>query len=183
MRAPDGSRSRLMIVVWLGLAAGGGPLVGCHRNAADQAGQGGPSPDAVKQSFAVLKKQFGDLQQSFSSLSEDVEAIPANLPGFPQLRAHFYAVEEVRGVTDARVAMLSGRLESALRSGKRDELQQVSNDIDRASNDCRKIGALYIKLLHEVMAFQRAAEQRKPALAAASETPSPAKTKQSKSKP
>ena len=131
----------------------------------------------------MLEKQFSDLQRSFSSLSQDVEAIPANLPGFAQLRAHFYAVEEVRGVTDAKVTMLSGRLESALRSGKRDELQQVSNDIDRASNDCRKIGALYIKLLHEVMAFQRAAEQRKSALAASSETTSSAKTKQSKSKP
>jgi hypothetical protein len=172
-----------MIVVWLGLAAGGGSLVGCHRSAADQAGQGGPNPESVKQSFAVLQKQFGDLQRSFSSLSQDVEAIPSSLPGFPQLRAHFYAVEEVRGVTDAKVTMLAGRLESALRSGKRDELQQVSNDIDRASNDCRKIGALYIKLLHEVMAFQREAEQRKPALAASSEAPSSPKTRQAKSKP
>jgi hypothetical protein len=172
-----------MIVAVLGLAAGGGSLVGCHRNAAVQAAQAGPNPDSVKQSFAVLEKQFSDLQQSFSNLSKDVETIPANLSGYPQLRAHFYAVEEVRGVTDAKVTVLSGRLESALRSGKRDELQQVSNDIDRASKDCRKIGALYIKLLHEVMAFQRAAEQQKPPLAASNEAPSPAKTKRSKSKP
>jgi hypothetical protein len=172
-----------MTVFWLGLAVGGGAPMGCHRRAADEAGLAGPNPEMVKQSFAGLQKQFGDLQQSFSNLSQDVEAVPANLAGYPQLRAHFYAVEEVRGVTDANVSMLAGRLASALRSGKRDELQQVSNDIDRASNDCRKIGALYLKLLHEVMAFQRAAEQRKPALAASSGAPSPAKTKQSKSNP
>jgi hypothetical protein len=172
-----------MTIVWLGLAAGGVALMGCHRNVAGQAGLVGPNPDSVKQSFAVLEKQFGDLQQSFSNLSQDVEAIPANLSGYPQLRAHFYAVEEVRGVTDASVTMIAGRLESALRSGKRDELQQVSNDIDKASSDCRQIGALYLKLLHEVMAFQRVADQRKQALAASSDGPPPAKTKQSKSKP
>ena len=165
----------------LGLAAGGW-LVGCHKTAADRAGQAGPNPDSVKQSFAGLEKQFGDLQQSFSNLSQDVEAIPANLAGFPQLRAHFYAVEEVRGVTDAKVSMLSGRLESALRSGRRDELQQVSNDIDKASSDGRQIGALYLKLLHEVMAFQRVADQRKPALAASTDRPPPAKSKPLKPK-
>ena len=170
-----------MTIIWLGLAAGA--PAGCHRNAVDQAGQAGPSPDSVKQSFVALEKQFADLQRSFSNLSRDVEAIPANLPGYPQLRAHFYAVEEVRGVTDAKVTMLSSRLESALRSGKRDELQQISNDIDKASSDCRKIGALYIKLLHEVMAFQREADQRKEALAASGEARSPAKGQQSKAEP
>jgi len=179
MRVPDGSRSLIFL---LGLAAGGGPSVGCHRPVADQAGQAGPNPDSVKQSFAGLEKQFSDLQQSFSNLSQDVEAIPANLPGYPQLRAHFYAVEEVRGVTDAKVTMLSGRLGSALRSGKPDELRQVSNDIDKASHDGRQIGALYIKLLHEVMAFRRVADERKSALAASSDPSPPTKTKRSKSR-
>jgi hypothetical protein len=171
-----------MIAFWLGLVAGNGSLGGCHRSAADQAGQGAPNPESVKQSFAGLEKQFGDLQQSFSDLSKDVEAIPANLRGYPQLRAHFYAVEEARGVTDARVTMLSGRLESAVRSGKPEELQQVSGDIDQASTDARQIGALYLKLLHEVMAFQRVADQRKQALAASSAAAAPANTKPLKSK-
>jgi septation ring formation regulator EzrA len=166
----------------LGLAAGAGSLVGCHRTSADNAGQAAPKPDpdSVKQSFEKLKKEFADLQQSFSNLSKDVETIPANMQGYPQLRAHFYAVEEARGVTDAKVNMLASRLDAALRSGKRDELQQVSTEIDKASNDCRKIGALYLKLLHEVMAFQRVAEQRRPALAASGGAPSSAQTKRSK---
>jgi hypothetical protein len=180
MRAPDGSRSRLLATFLLSLAAGAGALDGCHKTAADKPG---PNPDAVQQSLAGLRKQFGDLQQSFSRLSKDVESIPANLPGYPQLRAHFYAVEEVRGVTNARVTMLSDRLASALRSGNRDELQQVSSDIDKASSDCRQIGALYIKLLHEVMAFQRVADQRTQALAASGAAPARPTTTPSKSKP
>jgi hypothetical protein len=154
-----------MVTLLVGLAA-----AGCHR-AADNAGQAAPNPEVVKQSFALLEKQFSDLQQSFSNLSKDVEAIPANLPGYPQLRGHFYAVEEARGVTDAKVNMLSGRLESALRSGKSEELRQVSNGIDKASDDCRQIGALYLKLLHEVMAFQRVADQQNRALAASKHGP------------
>lgn len=182
MRPLDGPRARLVAALLLGLAAGGGSLAGCHRGATDQAGQAAPNPEVVKQSFTVLKKQFSDLQQSFSNLRKDLEAIPASLAGYPQLRAHFYAVDEVRGVISAKVAMLSGRLESALRSGKRDELQRVSSDIDQASGDCRQIGALYLKLLHEVMAFQRVADQRKEAVAASGAAPPTTKTKDSKSK-
>ncbi|HVV48940.1 MAG TPA: hypothetical protein VHO06_04720 [Polyangia bacterium] len=173
---PLGSRLPLLTAFLLGLAAGGA-TAGCHRPAADRAGQAAPSPASVKQAFATLKKQFGDLQQSFSNLSKDVEAIPTTLNGYPQLRAHFYAVEEVRGVINAKMTMLSDRLASALRSGKRDELARVSSEIDQASSDCRKIGELYLKLLHEVMAFQRAADDRKPALAASGAAPPPAETK------
>ncbi len=187
MHAPSGSRLRrhrgLVVTLSLGLVAGGGSLVGCHRTSADNTAQAGPNPELVKQSFATLKKQFSDLQQSFSNLSKDLEAIPADIPGYRQLRTHFYAVEEVRGVTDAKVNIISGHLESALRSGHNAELQQVSNEIDKASSDCRQIGQLYIKLLHEVMAFQRAADGQKQALAASAAAPVPAKTKPPKSKP
>src|SRR5580704_3342522 len=116
MHVPDGSRfPRLIVTLLLGLTAAGGSLVGCHRNAGDNTGQIGPNPDSVKQSFAALKKQFGDLQQNFSNLRKDVETIPTTLAGYPQLRAHFYAVEEVRGVINAEVTMLSDRLAAALR--------------------------------------------------------------------
>lgn len=171
-----------MIALSLGLAGGGSSLVGCHNVAADKTEQAAPNPDSVRQSFATLKKQSNDLQQNFSNLSKDVESIPADMPAFPQLRSHFYEVEEARGVIDAKVTILSSHLDSALRWGKPEELQQVSNDVDKTSNDIRKIGALYMKLLHEVMAFQRSADDRKQALAAANAAHPPAKTKQPKSK-
>lgn len=185
MPAPNRSRlrigSRLMVTLSLGLVAGGA-LVGCHRTAADKTEQVARNAGPVKQSFAELKKQFADLQQSFSDLSKDLEAIPADLPGYARLRTSFYQTEEARGVTDARVTLLSDRLESALSTGKPEELQQVSNDIAKSSNDGRQLGEIYLKLLHQVMAFQRAADQRKEALAASNAAPPPAKTKGSKSK-
>ncbi len=165
-----------MVTLALGLVAGGG-LVGCHRTAANRTEQAAPNAESVKQSFAALKKQFGDMQQSFSDLSKDLEAIPADLPGYARLRVSFYQTEEARGVTDAKVAMLSSRLDSALSSGKPEELQQVSNEIAKTSNDGRQLGEIYLKLLHQVMAFQRVADQRKEALAASNAAPPPAKTK------
>ncbi|HTB56543.1 MAG TPA: hypothetical protein VLC06_01645 [Polyangia bacterium] len=167
-----------MIALSLGLTGGGSSLVGCHKIAADKTEQAAPNPDSVKQSYAALKKLSDDLQQNFSNLSKDVQSIPADMPAFPRLRSHFYEVEEARGVTDAKVTILSSRLDSALRSGKPEELQQVSNEIDKTSKDLQKIGALHVKLLHEVMAFQRVADDHKQALAAAAS----AKTKQAKSK-
>ncbi|HSS40397.1 MAG TPA: hypothetical protein VLT58_16640 [Polyangia bacterium] len=114
----------------------------------------------MKVSFAGLKKQFGDLQQRFADLGKEVEAIPADLPGYPQLRASFYGAEEARGVADAKVTLLSDRLNAALAPGRGDELQQVSKEIDGALGQAREIDQLYLKLLHQVLAFQRAADQR-----------------------
>jgi hypothetical protein len=176
MRASDGPR-RLAIALSLGLAVGGGSLAGCHRTAAHKAEQSAPNAEPVKQSYAELTKQFADMQQSFSDLSKDLETIPADLPGYARLRTSFYQTEEARGVTNAKVTMLSSRLDAALISGKPEELQQVSNDIAKTSNDGRKLGELYLKLLHQVMAFQRVADQRKEALVAAKTAPSPGKAK------
>ena len=166
-----------MVALSLGLVGGGGALIGCHRPAADKTEQAASNAEPVKQSFTTLKKEFADLQQSFSDLSKDLEAIPPDLPGFAQLRASFYQAEEARGVTDAKVSLISGRLDSALSSGKREELQQVSDDIAKASHDCRQLGEIYLKLLHQVMAFQRVADQRKEALAASSAVPPPGRAK------
>ncbi|HVY39563.1 MAG TPA: hypothetical protein VHM31_16605 [Polyangia bacterium] len=131
-------------------------MLGCHRGGAE----GQPAPQAVEQSFAGVKKQFGDLQQRFADLGKDVEAIPSDLPGYPQLRATFYAGEEARGVTDARVTLLSERLDAAVASGRGAELQQIGKEIEQAQGQAREIDQLYLKLLHQVLAFQRAAEQR-----------------------
>ncbi|HXJ19208.1 MAG TPA: hypothetical protein VMT03_03170 [Polyangia bacterium] len=187
MRAPNGSRLRL-VTLSLSLMVGGGPLAGCHKQppvgqpAQGQAQGPAPDPEAVKQSYAALKKEFADMQQSFTDLSKDLESIPPDLPGYPQLRAVFYATEESRGVTDAKKTILGDRLDSALRSGKPDDLRQVAAAIEDTHNTGRKIGEQYLQLLHQVMAFQRVGDQRKEALAAANAAAHPAKTKHSKSK-
>jgi hypothetical protein len=174
-----------MVALLFGLVAGGGSLSGCHRRAAEKAAQPGqPAPDteALKRSFAGVQKNFSDLQQRSSDLAKQVEAIPPEIPNYPQLRAKFYAFEEARGVTDAKVTLLSGRLDAALKSGKVEELQQVSSEVDRAGEDARQIDQMYLKLLHEVMAFERVADKRKEAAEASSAAPDNAKAKTPKSK-
>ena len=189
----------------LALATGGGSLVGCHKPAPEALPQSAQTaqpaesaqppppeepllpppaatPEALKKAYADLKKQYLDMAQSFTDLSKDVAAIPADLPGFPQLRANFYAAEESRGVASARVTMISDQLPAALQSGKREDLQQVAANIGKASNDGRKLGEMYIKLLHGTMAYQREADRRKDALAASNAAATPAKTKHPKPK-
>lgn len=175
------TRGRLRLVtLLLGLVAGGAAPAGCHKNAPEPAAQGGPNADAVKQSFAFVRKQFNDLQQRSADLSRQIEAIPADLPGYPQLRASFYAFEEARGVTDAKVTLLSDRLDAALKSGNGQELQQVSTDIARAGEDARQIDQQYLKLLHGAMAFERVDDKRKEAVAASAQPPASSKHPKSK---
>ena len=81
------------------------------------------------------------------------------------------------------MTVLAGQLDAALQSGKAADLQQVSNDLAQTSNDARQLGEVYIKLLHQVMAFQRAAEAHKPAVAASNSATGAAKTAPAKRKP
>ena len=123
-------------------------------------------------------------------LRERVEAIPQDVPGFQEARARFYAAEEGRGVSEARVTVMQSQLDAAVSSGKRDELEQISNEIPAAQESIRKIDEMHTRMLHQMMAFERMAEQRKhdlaQAAAEAAAAPPPAsatKPKRSKSKP
>ncbi len=151
-----------MVMLLLGLTAGA-PSIGCHKAPAANgaAAQAAPAPQTVKQALANVRSQFDGLLARSADLAKQIEAIPADLPGYPQLRADFYAFEEARGVSDAKVTLLSSRLESALKSGQPDELRQVSDEIGRASLDAGRLDQQYIKLLHGALAFERADERRK----------------------
>lgn len=193
MRASNGSRFRI-VTLSLGLMAGGS-MTGCHKQqppvepqtAVQVPAFTGPppakeppevlipppaaDPASIKKAMATLKKNFADMQQSFSDLSKDLEAIPSDMQGYPQLRQHFYATEEARGVTDAKVASLSARVDAALKSGKQEDLDRVAIEIGKTSNDGRRLGDMYLKLLHQVLAYQRVDDKRKDAVAAANGTP------------
>jgi hypothetical protein len=142
---------------------GADSLVGCHKTAPDQAGETAPSRDSVKQSLDGLKSQLGELEARFSAMRKQIEAVPPDLPGFREVRAKFYAIEEGRGITDAKVTLLSSRLDSAWASGKRDELRQVAKEITETYDEIRQIDQLHVAALHQVLAFQRLALREKEA--------------------
>lgn len=155
--------------------AGAGALVGCHRTGLDKASEAAPNGDAIKQSLGGLKSQLGDLETRFSALRKQVEAVPPELPGFREVRAKFYATEEGRGITDAKVKLLSDRLDAALTSGKPEELRQISKEITETNAEIGQINQLQITLLHQVMAFQRVALRQKETSAAPGAAPKIAK--------
>ena len=161
----------LLMAVIVGAGSGG-----CHKQAPDKV-----NGDSVKQSLEGLSKQFAELKTRFMDLRERVESIPpADPPGFNDARARFYAAEEARGTTEAKVAWLTGRLDAAVSTGNRDELQQISNEIAQSQVDIGKISELHVKLLHQIMSLERAArDEAAAAPAVPSPPPAPAKTKRS----
>jgi hypothetical protein len=152
VHAPNVAARHLQIAALsFALLAGAGPMVGllgCHRNQ-------GPNAAAVKQSLDGLQGQLGDLKTRFLALRKQVDGMPSDLPGFAEVRAKFYGLEEGRGIIDAKMTLLSSRLGSALSSGKDEELQQISKDVAQTYDEIREIDKLHVELLHQVMAFQR----------------------------
>lgn len=168
--------------LWIGLV-GVGSTVACHRPAADKAGEPAPSGAAVKQALDGLEGRLADLETRFGDLRKQIETVPPNLPGFSELRGKFYAIEEGRGITDEKVKLLSGRLDSALRSGKREEMRPIAKEIAETQDELNQLDQLHIALLHQVLAFQRLARRESDAAATSGSASPTAKARRSKSKP
>jgi len=153
----------IVIARWLsvpgvaGLFVGTGLSPACQKHAVDNARLDGQS---VEQSLAALRPQFAELKNRFKDIRRRVESMPPDVPGFAEARVGFYAAEEARGVAEARIELLSNRLDAAVSSGNRDHLQEVAKEIASSSDDIRKIDGLHTKLLHEMMAFERIARKQ-----------------------
>jgi uncharacterized membrane protein len=141
-----------------GLLLGAGLSLACQKNAVDSARLDGRP---IKQSLATLRPQFAELRNRFADIRRRVESISPDVPGFAEARAGFYAAEEARGVAEARIEFLSNRLDAAVSSGNRDELQEVAKEIASSSEDIRKIDGLHTKLSHEMIAFEQIARQQR----------------------
>jgi predicted nucleic acid-binding Zn-ribbon protein len=150
------------MVVSLALLASTGPLGGCQKaSRSTQAGEAEPDGEALKKSVEALKTQLGELDTRFLALRKQVDALPQDLPDFGPVRAKFHSVEESRGITDAKVGALAGRLDAAARSGKRDELRLVARDIAQTFDEIGQLNQQHVALFHQVMALQRKLDQEK----------------------
>lgn len=170
--------SRFRFVPLLVSLAVGGSAIGCHRSK-----PAGPKAEEVRQSLDVLKARLGEEKTKYMTLRDEVEKIPPDLPGFREARGQFYAAEEGRGVVDGKAAWLTGRLDAA--AGNGEELASISNDIAATYESIRQMDELHIKMMHQMMAFQRMARLQGPPKAPAEPevAATPTKTKRSKSKP
>src|SRR5262245_38089894 len=110
---------------------------------------------AARHSLGGRKTELAAQRKRVVALREQCAAVTPEIEAFGEVRSRFYATEEGRGTTDAKAAWLSGRLDAALSAGNGPELEQISKDVAGTYEDIRKIDDLYVKLLHQVMAFQR----------------------------
>jgi len=147
----------LLVASWLVSASG---LPGCAKKPAPtqvaEAGSG-PTEKELKESLAGLEPQLEALRAKFSTLGTQIEAISPDTPGFGEVRAKFYATDEGMGVMWPKLTWLSAQLDSALKSNKRAELQQVSKDIARTYGELGQIDRISLELLHQVLHLQRMA--------------------------
>ncbi len=153
-----GSRLRSLTVL-IGFL-GAGPLAGCHRREAKEAGEVAPNRTSVKRSLDGLERQVGQLESNFAALRKQIEAVSPELPGFSQIRAQFYSTEEARGITDAKVKLIANRLASTAGSGSpedlRKELQKISKDIAETYDEVRQIDELHTSLSSRLHALEGA---------------------------
>lgn len=137
--------SRLQILSLLvGLA---GWLAGCHRTTA------AAKRASVQRALDDLTSQTARLKAQFRDLRGQVEAVPPDLPGFAEVRARFYAVEEARGITELRVTLLGGRLDSATAAGQHEQLPQIAKEIAETHDEIRQIDELHASLRGQVRAL------------------------------
>jgi outer membrane protein OmpA-like peptidoglycan-associated protein len=142
--------------------------VACHKTRADDANadkgsaaananqvEVGPNEDSVKQSLEGLKPRVSAVDATFTALHKRFDALPPNLPGFDEVRARFYATDEGMGIMGPKITWLSNRLDAALKSGNREELQKVSSDIAATYKELDEIDRIVIELTHDVSPFER----------------------------
>ena len=69
-----------------------------------------------------------------------------------------HAIEEGLGVEDGRAKWLSGELDKAFASGKKEEIEAVRNAIPRGNGE---IEQLIVKVTHQLLPLERLAAQRR----------------------
>jgi hypothetical protein len=154
------------VTFFTSLLAGTTVLGGCRKDRADaNAGQAnaddassvvaGPNADSVKESLEALRPRVSAMNANFTSLHKQFDPLPPNLPGFGDVRVKFYATDEGMGIVGSKLTLLSDRLDAALKSGNREELQKVSKDIATTNGEIDEIDRIRVELMHQVSPFER----------------------------
>ena len=159
---------RTAVSFFVSLLAFSSALEGCHRegpdnantskaNRLDEASEVEATPDvhSLTQSLDGLKSRITAMNDTFASLHRRFDPLPPSLPGYDRVRAKFYATDEGAGIMGPKITWLSNRLDSARRSGDRNELQKVSTDIASTYKELDEIDRIAVELTHDVSPFER----------------------------
>lgn len=126
---------------------------GC-RNKKEEARQRAELTKALEQ----YKAQIGEHLKQASGLRARFDKLPEDMQGVGPLRDDLHAIEEVLGVEDGRTKWLSGKLDEAFASGKKQDIEAVRNEIPRGDDGTTQA---ILKLTHQLLPFERMAGQRR----------------------
>lgn len=163
--------SRLRISQGLMILVAGSSLVACHKDPPPAK----PKPavvvvkkspaeikqlaDAATESLEGLKPLLAALNTKFTSLHQQYDTLPTDLPEFGETRAKFYAADEGVGRMNAKIPWLSGRIDDAVKAGDGAELEEVSKSIAATyTEDVPQANRAALELLHAVAPFTHMAE-------------------------
>jgi hypothetical protein len=115
--------------------------------------------DSATQSLEGLKPLLGALNAKFTSLHQQFDPLPPDLPGdFGIVRSRFYSADEGVGRMNAKIPWLASQLDAAIKAGDGAQLEEISNSIARTYNDVPQVDQIATELFHEVMHYTRVAE-------------------------
>jgi septal ring factor EnvC (AmiA/AmiB activator) len=144
---------RRAVLLWMGCALVAISPSGCS-NKKEQARQRAELTQALDQYNA----QIGELRKQAAGLRARLDKVPEELQGLGTVRDDLHALEEGLGVEDGRGKWLSAQLDKAFASGKKEQIEAVSKAMPRGADGFA--GSL-VKVTHELMPFERLAEQRR----------------------
>lgn len=129
--------------------------------------------DSTRESLEGLKPLLAGITTKFTTLRQQFDPLPPDLPDFGPTRGKFYSADEGVGRLNAKIPWLSTQLDAAVKAGDGAELQELSKSIDNTYKDLPEVEQVYMELLHEVPTFTRIAaelEARKKAACEADNT-------------
>jgi len=126
---------------------------GC-RNRKEEARQKAEMTTALDQ----FRAQTGELQKQAVGLRARFDKLPEDLPGIGPVRDDLHALEEGLGVEDGRAKWLSGEIDKAFASGKKEEIEAVRKAIPRGDGGMAQV---IVKVTHELSPLERLASQRR----------------------
>lgn len=115
--------------------------------------------EAARQSLEGLKPMVSALNKQFEELHQKYDTLPPALPGFGETRGKFYATAEGLGTMNAKLVWLSGRIDSALKTGDPAALAETSQDIAHTYDEMRQVDRVTAELVREMPPFLQQAEQ------------------------
>ena len=144
------SRSRIVLLL-LSATIVATSVAGC-KNSKEQARQKAELTGALD----AFNTQIAELQRQAAPLRVRFEALPEGMPGLETVRSDLFAIEEVLGTEDGRGKWLSGELEKAFASGKKEDIEAVRNAIPKGNDG---IAQRILKLTHDLIPFERLVAQ------------------------